>query len=262
MRCPPVRVYGNGRSGSAYADRLRQQGYPVGVYDKAGDVISRLDRHEDTPALLAILALPRGTDVPSALECIDPERVPYIVDLTTQSPTLATANADQWAGLGGRAYHAGGSNGGERAVRGGRSCLLLGPRMDRPVAAVLQDIGHLVEFPTLQYAVTLKLCHNARLVVENELARLLAVVCQRRGIALEHLEKVIGEGPAGRPFGELTAIRHLKGGYETSYVGEYAAKDWRYFNDMLDPDERDALGFVDVDVLEGLLSARGRGPWI
>ncbi len=261
MDRPAVRVYGNGRSGSAYSDRLRLHGYTIAIYDKDGPAVALVDGMEE-PALLAILALPRGSDVPTALTAIDPQQVPHVVDLTTQSVALATANAEQWSILGGRSYHAGGSNGGERAVRAGYSHLLLGPRTPPPVWAVLRDIGYVTEFPTVECAVTLKLCHNAFLVVENQLARLLAQVCQRRAIPLPYLEKVIDDGPAGRRFGDLTAIRHLKGGYETSYVGEYAAKDWRYFNDLLDPDESDALRFVDLDVLEQVLAARGRGPWV
>lgn len=257
-----IRVYGNGRSGRAYTDRLRRRGYEVAVYDRVGDEVTVVDGAGGGPAAVAILALPRGADVPVALRAIDPAEVPSVVDLTTQSPESARANADEWSGLGGRSYHAGGSNGGERAVRAGSSFLLIGPRCEEPVWQVLHAIGHVSEFGSVEYAVTLKLCHNAFLVVENELARQLAALCERRGIAREHLEKTIDDGPAGRRFGDLTAMRHLKGGYPTSYIGEYAAKDWRYFHDTLTDDERALFDFVEVDTLERRLAERGTGPWV
>jgi 3-hydroxyisobutyrate dehydrogenase-like beta-hydroxyacid dehydrogenase len=257
-----IRVYGNGRSGSAYRDRLRQQGYDVLTYDRRdGDVVC-LDGEPDTEALVAILALPRGTDSPVALASIDPKQVPWVVDLTTQSPELARANADRWTELGGRTYHAGGSNGGERAVRAGHSYLLIGPRCDPAVWRALRNLGHVTEYDSVEYATTLKLCHNAFLIVENELARQLAGFCARRGISRQDLEKVVDDGPAGRRFGDLTAIRHLKGGYETSYVGEYAAKDWRHFTELLDAGERDLFGFIEADALGQRLLDRGRQPWV
>jgi 3-hydroxyisobutyrate dehydrogenase-like beta-hydroxyacid dehydrogenase len=257
-----VRVYGNGRSGAAYTDRLRQQGYQVAVYDRDGDAVVCVDGEDSAPATVAILALPRGTDSPLALAAIEPRHVDRVVDLTTQSPELARRNADCWAGRGGRSYQAGGSNGGERAVLAGESYLLIGPRSDDAVWRVLRDIGHVTEFDTAEYAVTLKLSHNAFLIVENELARHLVQFCRRRGIARQHLEKVVDDGPAGRRFGDLTAVRHLKGGYETSYVGEYAAKDWRHFQDLLEPDELDLFGFVDADAVQRRLEERGRQPWV
>lgn len=257
-----IRVYGNGRSGRAYTDRLREQGYEVAVYDRVGDEVVRVDGSGDGPAVAAILALPRGADVPVALRAIDPGEVPCVVDLTTQSPESAADNAAQWSRLGGRAYHAGGSNGGERAVRAGSSFLLIGPRCEEPVWQVLHAIGHVSEYESVEYAVTLKLCHNAFLVVENELARQLAALCERRGIAREHLEKTVDDGPAGRRFGDLTAMRHLKGGYPTSYIGEYAAKDWRYFHDSLTDSERGLFDFVEVETLERRLAERGKGPWV
>jgi len=256
-----VRVYGNGRSGSAYADRLRGQGFTVGVYDRVHDDVVRVDG-PGGPAAVAILALPRGSDVPTALRAIDPADVPHVVDLTTQSPESAVGNSALWHRLGGDEYHAGGSNGGERAVRAGSSFLLIGPRCAQPVWEVLHAIGHVSEFDSMAYAVMLKLFHNAFLVVENELARQLAALCERRGIARRHLEKVIDDGPAGRRFGDLTAIRHLKGGYETSYVGEYAAKDWRYFLDSLTAEERGALDFISADALAKRFDDRGSGPWV
>ncbi|GAA4929020.1 NAD(P)-dependent oxidoreductase [Actinoplanes utahensis] len=257
-----IRVYGNGRSGSAYTDRLRQQGYTVAVHDRSGDEVRCVDGPLTGPAVAAILALPRGTDVPVALRAIDPMETPCVVDLTTQSPESATANAELWAGMGGRSYHAGGSNGGERAVRAGDSFLLLGPRCEEPVWQALQAIGHVTEYASAEYAVMLKLCHNAFLVVENELARQLAALCQRRGIAREHLEKTIDDGPAGRRFGDLTAIRHLKGGYPSSYIGEYAAKDWCYFQGTLSDEERAMFDFVQADGLARRLAHRGTGPWV
>jgi 3-hydroxyisobutyrate dehydrogenase-like beta-hydroxyacid dehydrogenase len=257
-----VQIYGNGRCGSAFADRLRQKGYPVTVYDLVDGELVPVMGSADEPALFAILAVPRGTDVPDMLATIDSSQVPYVVDLTTQSPALAVSNAEIWLARGGRSYHAGGSNGGERAIRSGESYLLLGPPTDRAVWAVMRDVAYLTEFPTVEDAVTLKLCHNAFLMVENQLADMLAAVCERRGIDLQHLEKVIDDGPAGRQFGALTAIRHLKGGYETSYIGEYAAKDWRHFVEMLDADELAAMNYVHVTVLENILSGRGTGPWI
>jgi 3-hydroxyisobutyrate dehydrogenase-like beta-hydroxyacid dehydrogenase len=257
-----VRIYGNGRCGSAYADRLCQRGYPVTVYDLVDGELEPVTGPADEPALLAILAVPRGTDVPDMLTTIDSSQVPCVIDLTTQSPALAISNAGIWSARGGRSYHAGGSNGGERAIRSGESYLLLGPPTDREVWAVMRDVAYLTEFPNVEDAVTLKLCHNAFLVIENQLADMLAAVCERRGIDLQHLEKVIDDGPAGRQFGALTAIRHLKGGYETSYIGEYAAKDWRHFVEMLDADELAAMSYVHVNVMESILSSRGTGPWI
>jgi 3-hydroxyisobutyrate dehydrogenase-like beta-hydroxyacid dehydrogenase len=257
-----IRVYGNGRCGNAYAARLREQGYSVTVYDLVDDALSPLGGSTDDPALFALLAVPRGTDVPDVLSTIDSTHVPYIVDLTTQSPDLARSNSDNWSSRGGRSYHAGGSNGGERAIRNGESYLLLGPPTDRRVWRVIRDVAYLTEFPTVEDAVTLKLCHNAFLVVENQLADMLAAVCERRGIALQYLEKVIDDGPAGRRFGALTAIRHLKGGYESSYIGEYAAKDWRHFMDMLDSGEAAAMNYIRPEILEHLLSARGKKRWI
>jgi 3-hydroxyisobutyrate dehydrogenase-like beta-hydroxyacid dehydrogenase len=258
---PDVRVYGNGRSGSAYADRLRAQGYPVTVYDKADGGIRPVDG-VDTPAALAILALPRGHDSAEALRCIDPERVATVLDLTTQSPDSARSNQDLWIQLGGLAYHAGGSNGGERAVRAGYSYLLVGPRCDAKIWPIVRAIGYVSEFDTVEYATTLKLCHNAFLLIENETARFLAQTCRELGVRMQDLEKVIDDGPAGRRFGDLTAIRHLKGGYVTSYVGEYAAKDWRYFQDMIADAGIDGLPFVLADVLEQTLDERGRDPWV
>src|SRR2546425_6284882 len=107
MGLPDVRVYGNGRSGSAYADRLRQHGYPVAVYDKIDGRIRAADDAAPGVAALAILALPRGHDSAEALRTIDPDQVPTVLDLTTQSPASARSNADLWAELGGCAYHAG-----------------------------------------------------------------------------------------------------------------------------------------------------------
>jgi 3-hydroxyisobutyrate dehydrogenase-like beta-hydroxyacid dehydrogenase len=257
-----VRVYGNGRSGGAYTDRLRQQGYSVSVYDRVGTGVRCVDGEPGGPAVVAIVAVPRGTDVPDALRAIDPGEVACVVDLTTQSPESAMGNAALWAGLGGRSYHAGGSNGGERAVRAGSSFLLVGPRCEQPVWQVLHAIGHVSEYDTVEYAVTLKLCHNAFLVVENELARQLVALCERRGIARQHLEKTIDDGPAGRRFGDLTALRHLKGGYPTSYVGEYAAKDWCYFQELLTDEERTLFGFVSAEGLARRLADRGTGAWV
>ncbi|WP_431936238.1 hypothetical protein [Micromonospora sp. RP3T] len=259
---PAVRVYGNGRSGAAYTDRLRQQGYEVAVFDRRGDAVTCVDGDDTSEAVAAILALPRGTDTPVALAAIDPLQVGRVVDLTTQTPALARGNAERWRSLGGYAYHAGGSNGGERAVRAGRSYLLLGPRCDEPLWRVMRAVGHVTEFDSVEEAVTLKLCHNAFLVVENELARQLAGFCERRGITLERLVKVVDDGPAGRRFDDLTAIRHLSGGYESSYVGEYAAKDWRHFLETLTEEEADHFSFVAADLLEQRLSSRGRRPWV
>src|SRR5690606_31890530 len=126
----------------------------------------------------------------------------------------------------------------------------------------LRDIGHVTEYETAEYAVTLKLCHNAFLVVENEFARQLARLCARSGIDREDLEKVIDDGPAGRRFGDLTALRHLQGGYETSYTGQYAAKDWRHFQELLGTAGDTAFAFIDAAELEHRLASRGEGPWV
>ncbi|MFF9573079.1 hypothetical protein [Streptomyces sp. NPDC014685] len=257
-----VRVYGYGRSGQAYTARLRDRGHAVAAYDRVDGAVTLVDGERERSALLAVLAVPHGEDVADALAAIDPDEVPVIVDLTTQSPALTRRNAEAWHEKGGRGYHGGGSNGGERAIRAGSSFLLIGPRCDPPVWRVLRDIGHVTEYETAEYAVTLKLCHNAFLVVENELARQLALLCSRLGVDREDLEKVIDDGPAGRRFGDLTALRHLKGGYETSYAGQYAAKDWRHFQELLGPLDDTAFAFVDAVELERRLESRGAGPWV
>lgn len=262
MEHPRVRVYGNGRSGSAYADRLTSLGYPVTVFDKVDGQIRPVNGDDGPDAAIAILALPRGTDSTEVLDAIDSTRVATVLDLTTQSPSSARSNSDLWQSLGGRRYHAGGSNGGERAVRSGRSYLLVGPRLDHETWRIVRTIGYVTEFDSVEYATTLKLCHNALLVIENEVARFLAELCRERGVRVEDLEKAIDDGPAGRRFGDLTAMRHIKGGYESSYIGEYAAKDWRYFQDMLETFRVNGLPFIIASELEKTLAERGRSPWV
>jgi 3-hydroxyisobutyrate dehydrogenase-like beta-hydroxyacid dehydrogenase len=260
---PRVRIYGNGRSGSAYARRLTSQGVIVSVFERSGDDVFPLVPGPVDSAALAILALPRGSDVPLALRNLDVDQVDTVVDLTTQSPQSAANNAEFWFNRGGIAYHAGGSNGGERAVLQGRSFLLIGPRLAADVAFVLGRLGAVTEFDTLEEAVTLKLCHNAMLVARNEMAKFLTEVCSSRHIPVERLARVIDEGPAGRSFLNLTAIRQMTGGYDSSYIGEYAAKDWQYFQDSLTESERQSLVrvFNVGGIASGLLS-RGRAPWI
>src|SRR5690606_664127 len=50
-----VRVYGYGRSGHAYASRLRNRGYTVAAYDLVDGTVALVDGERDRSALLAVL---------------------------------------------------------------------------------------------------------------------------------------------------------------------------------------------------------------
>jgi 3-hydroxyisobutyrate dehydrogenase-like beta-hydroxyacid dehydrogenase len=251
-----VLVVGFGRMGRAYAERLRAAGHDVEGRDRDDEAAG-----EPAPAELTLLALPRGGDVGDALARLDPERSGPVVDLTTQAPDEAVANSRAWSARGGR-YAAGGCVGGATGVAEGRGYVVVAPPPADGVVAALRCFGDVGVLESLEDATLLKLLHNGYLVVANETARAVASVWLTHGLPLDVLVRTIERGSAGRPFGALTAVRQLGGGYESSYTGEYAAKDWAALLRTLSPKDRERLAFVDAGELHGRLASRGRGPYV
>jgi 3-hydroxyisobutyrate dehydrogenase-like beta-hydroxyacid dehydrogenase len=209
----------------------------------------------------ALIAVPTGDDSRDVLTQLHSGQVRDVVDLTTQPPASASANSRRWQTAGGR-YFAGGSMGGQRAIRLGIAGVLVGPKPPAPLKALLACFGNVEVFPTADVAARFKLLHNAFLILENEAARAVAEVALGSSLSVRKLARVISLGGAGRPFARLSAIRHLLGGYPTSYRGAQAAKDWLAFWSLLEPEHRALFDFVDVDEMVRRLYARGEGPWI